>query len=77
MRHLYVMIRQNESHTEIPYSREIENYEGCYEFKYAEGTVQIWDCAGLPFDEVRVIADEYAVLERLGSLAAWNYSEGD
>jgi hypothetical protein len=45
---------------EIPYEREIANYEEYYRFKYNEGTVDIWDCAGLPVDEVRAVANEYA-----------------
>jgi hypothetical protein len=75
MRHMYVMIRQDESHTEISYEREIVNYEECYRFKYREGTVDIWDCAALPVDDVRVIANEYAHVEQLGAFVAWDYGD--
>jgi hypothetical protein len=75
MKKIYILIRQDESHTEIDADREINDPEEIYVFNFEQGMVTVYDCAEMFFDHVRSLVGQYAHEYTLGSLLNWNYGE--
>lgn len=74
-REIYILIRQDETHTEIDADREIDDPEEIYLFNFEDGTVTVYDCAEMFFDHVRSVAGQVAQNYALGSLTDWEYGD--